>query len=395
MRILEVNSVPYGSTARIMQNISNKAIENGHIAMMACGFSRHILPSMINQYFKIDGIIDKFLHMELSKISGNELSFSYFCTLRFINYIDQYQPDIIHLHNLHGWYINIPLFIKYINIKNIPVIWTLHDCWSFTGHCPHFIYEKCHKWERGCSECPKYKLYPSSIFDNSNVMWLKKKELFTSIENLTIVTPSEWLASNVKNSYLSQAKLIVINNGIDLSIFKYHSEYQNKENSEKIYLLGVADTWTSQKGYDDFVKLSYDLNDNFEIILIGNIPSNAIHSEHIRYVNHTQNQEELVKYYSLADVFINPTREDNFPTVNMEAIACGTPVITYNTGGCGEIINLDNGFIINTGDYCGLCECIKSKKYLDLSKKQILESSKQYDKNDCYMKYIRLMEEEL
>ena len=258
---------------------------------------------------------------------------SYFATRKLIKIIKNFNPDIIHLHNLHNAYINIPLLLKYIKVNNIPTVWTLHDCWSFTGHCPHFMYEKCVKWKSGCYNCPRYKEYPKSFLDNSKTMFKLKKKWFLDIPNLTIVTPSIWLKNMVKESYLKDYNCQVINNGINIEVFKpiesnFRKDYNIRDNVKM--LLGVSIGWNTRKGLDVFIELAKQLDSSYQIVLVGTnenidkqLPSNIIS------IHRTNNQTELAKIYTAADLFINPTREDTYPTVNMEAIAV-SQVITLN-----------------------------------------------------------------
>lgn len=267
-------------------------------------------------------------------------------TKKFLEWVRKYDPDVIHLHNIHGYYVNLPLLFDYLSKANKKVIWTLHDCWTFTGHCAYFTYAKCEKWRKGCHECPQKKDYPSSILcDRSEQNWKRKRKMFTSVKNMTIVTPSKWLSGLVKQSFLRKYSVVVINNGIDTTVFKpTPSDFRKKHELEgKKIILGVASVWDRRKGLKDFVKLSEIINENYAIVLVGlseeqikQMPKNIV------CISRTNSQKELAEIYTAADVLFNPTYEDNYPTVNLEAQACGTPVVTYNTGGSPESVPEEN-----------------------------------------------------
>lgn len=394
MKILSINSVPYGSTCNIMTGIAAIARENNAVTV-ATGYSTHPVPFSV-PHIKIGGIIDKSVHMYLARFTGNNACFSVHNTKRFLKQIDQIRPDIIHLHNLHGWFINLPILFAYIKNHNIPVIWTLHDCWSFTGHCPHFTMVKCDRWKTGCYNCPQYREYPESYVDNSASMYAQKKKWFTGVKNLTIVTPSHWLADLVKESYLKDYPVKVIHNGIDLDVFKpTPSNFRQKNGIDdgKHIILGVAFGWGKRKGLDVFVELSERLDsEEYQIVLVGTddnvdkqLPSNIIS------IHRTQDQKELAEIYTAADVFVNPTREENYPTVNMEALACGTPVITFKTGGSPEIINDSCGISVDCDDVAMLEKKIRQvcvRKIFDAN--SCLNRASDFDRNNRLKEYVDL-----
>lgn len=238
----------------------------------------------------------------MTKLTGRHGCYSHFATYKLIQKIKKTKPDIIHLHNIHGWYLNWKMLFDFLKNADIPVIWTLHDCWSFTGHCPYFMALGCEKWKTGCYECPLYKLYPGCILDDSKKQYILKKSCFTGVPNLTIVTPSQWLMDLVKQSYLKDYNTIVINNGIDLTKFKPRiSGFRKKYNLvDKIVLLGVAFDWSFRKGINDFQRLAEELPEEYAIVLVG--VSDVIAKElpkRIISIACTQNQEELAKIYSV------------------------------------------------------------------------------------------------
>ena len=358
MRVVQINGGVFGSTGKIMFGISDVLKENGDESMCFSPVTTtNLYREPENEYVKIGSFRSRQINVLLSRITGYEGCFAYFATKRMLNSISDFKPDVIHLHNIHSGFVNLPMLFKFLKSKKIKTVWTLHDCWSFTGHCPHFISVGCEKWKSGCYNCPIYKDYPQSFFDNSKKMYGLKKKWFNDIENCTLVTPSKWLAGLVNQSFLRRYRVCTVNNGIDLSVFKpTKSDFRQKHNIEdKKMILGVSFVWNEKKGSDIFKRLASELPDDYVIVLVGtdeNVEKDL--PENIITVRRTQNQSELAGIYSAADVFVNPTREDTFPTVNIESLACGTPVVTFNTGGSAEIIDPGSGISVDTGDYDGL-----------------------------------------
>ena len=393
MKVVFINSVPYGSTGRICTDICSTLKGRGEEVYLSFGYSYHPIKEIENSYIKIGSIFDKFCHMKLSNLSGKHGMYSKCATHKLIRKLIEIKPDILHLHNLHGWFINLPILFDYIKKNDIKVIWTLHDCWAFTGQCPHFTMVNCQKWRTGCYDCPQYRDYPSTRVDRSSEMYELKKEWFTGVKNMTIVTPSQWLADLVKQSFLKEYPVKVINNGIDLNVFKpTESDFRKKHNLEdKKIVLGVAFGWGVRKGLDVFIELSKRLPDNYKIVLVGTdesadkqLPSNILS------IHRTQNQKELAEIYTAADVFANPTREENYPTVNMESLACGTPVITFKTGGSPEIIDENTGVVVDVDDVNSLeTEIIYLCNSADASEK-CTERAKSFDKNIKFAEYCDL-----
>ena len=399
MKILvSVNLGNCGSTGDIMRNVSSYAEQNGYTTYQAypkgidslSPIERDIILCSINT-FRLNRI--------LSRCTGYNGCFAVLTTLRFLLNLNKIKPDIIHFHNLHNSYINLPLLFKYIKKRHIRVVWTLHDCWAFTGRCPHFTMTKCDKWKTGCGDCPYLpNNYPPSIVDKTPIMWKKKKKWFTDIENMTIVTPSQWLADLVKESFLKEYPVKVIHNGIDLSIFrptKNSLREKYKINENKYILLGVAFGWGVRKGLDIFIELSKRLDfEKYQIILVGTddgvdkqLPGNIIS------IHRTQNQKELAEIYTAVDLFVNPTREENYPTVNMESIACGTPVLTFRTGGSPEILDETCGSVIACDDIDALeSEIIRITEERPFSQEACLKRAEAFDKDKLFREYVNLYE---
>lgn len=374
------------STGKIACDITKTLIEKGYDGSVA--FARNSIQKNI-PYYKIGNKYDVYFHVLMARITDRVGFYSKNATIKLLKYIDEEKPDIIHFHNLHGYYINIELLINYIRQNEIPVVYTLHDCWSFTGHCCNFEFIKCYKWKKQCINCPQLKEYPKVYFDNSKNNYEKKKNLFTSIP-MTVVTPSIWLKNYVKESFLRNQKVITIRNGIDLNVFKptYGTWVLENNLKNKKIILSVAGTWTKKKGLEDICKLSERLSDDYKIVMVGvNKKLEGKIPKKILTIQRTTNMQELAEIYTAAFCLINLTYEDNFPTVNLEALACGTPVIMYDTGGGIEIINKKNGCIVKKGN---IEEVYQSIKNLNCSFEDCLKSGRYFDRKLVFDEYIEL-----
>lgn len=388
MKVLQINTFGNLSTGNIAVDLYRTLLKNGHDGKVA--FARNTIKNDV-PYIKIGTSFDYKLHGLMTRITDRTGFYSIRATKKLISDIEEYNPDIIHLHNLHGYYINIEILFEYLKSSKKPVIWTLHDCWAFTGHCAHFDFIGCKKWLTGCNHCIQKKEYPSSfIIDSSVFNYEAKKNLFTSIENMVLISPSQWLADLVKQSFLGKYQIKVIRNGIDLEVFKptYSGWVERNHLEDKKIILGVAGTWSKRKGLDDLIKLSSELDDNYKIVIVG-LNSKQVEQlpKNILGIERTFNREELAEIYTAAEFFINPTYEDNFPTVNLEALACGTPVITYNTGGSVESIHQNCGVIVSKGDIQKMKNAIVNNKGV---LNDCLETAKLYDKNKVFEEYIYL-----
>lgn len=389
MKVVQLNASNKGSTGNIMIEISNLIENKGIDNYIVCAKSRTTKTKKIENQILISNIIERNIHIKMSKYSGYNDCFSSLGTKKLLRELDKIKPDIIHLHNLHGCWINLKLLFKYIKENNIKTIWTLHDCWAFTAYCPYFDIIKCEKWKTKCHTC-SYKGYPKGLVDKSEKMYELKKEWFTGIKDMTIVTPSKWLKQLVEQSFLNEYKIKVINNGIDLNEF-YHIEndFRDKYNiGDKFIVLGVAFSWGYRKGLDIFENLANEIDERFQIVLVGvnqelqkKLPKNII------CISKTENKKELAKIYSSADVFLNPTREDNFPTVNIEAQACGTPVLTFDTGGSPESLSYKTGKIINEDNIILELNKLLEENY---KREECINQSKNFDKNKKFGEYIKL-----
>ena len=393
MRIVQINGGAKGSTGKIMMGIAEVARTQGHEVLCASPITTTNRDAGEDcSYYRIGTFNSRRANVALARITGFNGCFAWFETYKLLKRIDEFKPDIIHLHNLHDSYINLPMLFSYIKKHNVPTVWTLHDCWSFTGQCPHFTIAKCEKWKTGCYNCPQYKEYPASLYDNTKKMWQLKKKWFTGVKNMTIVTPSKWLAGLVKESYLNQYPVQVINNGIDLNVFKpTKSDFREKYgiSPSECIILGVSFGWNYKKGLDCFVKLRNELNEQYRIVLVGTdssidkqLPSGIVS------IHRTQNQKELAEIYSVADVFFNPTREEVLGLVNLESLACGTPVVTFNTGGSPECIDEYSGIIVEDGD--DIKTIFEKKAYVNIMKENCIKRAQQFKENEVCLKYLNI-----
>lgn len=350
MKVVQINATcGAGSTGKICVAVSKLLTNAGteNYILYTQGKSNYSLGIRYasKEYIKIQAL--------KSRVFGNYGFNSHLATIRLIHLLDKIKPDIIHLHNIHGHDCNLSILFQYLKRKKTKIVWTFHDCWAFTGLCTHFDYVKCMRWKDTCGQCPQKKGY-SWFFDRTGTMHKRKKKLFSGL-NMTIVTPSQWLADLVKQSFLKNYPVRVIHNGIDLSVFKpTPSDFRKRYGiaPEKKILLGVAFGWGARKGLDVFIDLAKRLDDRiYQIVLVGTddnvdkqLPDNIIS------IHRTQNQVELAEIYTAADLFVNPTREENYPTVNMESLACGTPVLTFRTGGSPEILDETCGAVVECAD---------------------------------------------
>lgn len=365
MKVLLINSFfTVGGPPRIVNGIYDTLIAEGHSCKIAASREKQYVPQ---DSIQIGNRFDVMINAALCRLFDDDGFHSKMATRKLIRQIEEYDPDIIHLHNLHGYYINIEILFDYLKKCGKKIFWTLHDCWAFTGHCPHFMVVDCKKWQTQCQHCPQKHVYPTSLFlDNSKNNFSRKKAAFTRVPNMTLITPSQWLANLARQSFLQEYPVEVQHNKIDTNIFKpTHSDFRQKFHLEnQKIILGVAQHWTPNKGLSDFIQLAQMLDDNYTIVLVGLTPKQATSlPPHIIPVAPTNNVEELVKIYTAADVFVNPTYDDNFPTVNLEALACGTPVITYKTGGSPEALDNSCGAVVEVGNIKQVADTIHQSNF--------------------------------
>ena len=405
-KLLQINSTQnYGSTGRIAENIGILANENGFDTYMVHG-PRCVNPSVLKSICTESSFEEK-VHGAASRLFDAHGLGSIGATKRLIKIIREIDPDIIHLHNIHGYYINYPILFTYLKEVKKPVVWTLHDIWSFTGHCSYFELDcqkwqsDCQKWQSDCQKCQLTHTYPKSFTDFSHRNFRMKKAAFNGVENMILVPVSNWLGGLLKQSFLKDYKTRVIHNGIDVSAFNVkddNSEIKHKYglSAEKI-IIGVASPFSPKKGFDDFIQLRRMLPDEYQIILVGlTMAQINLLPAGITGIARTQNIQELASLYSAADIFVNLTYADNFPTTNLEALACGTPVVTYKTGGSPEAVDELTGIVVGKGDLNAARDaviqvCERGKTYYSQNCRRRAEEN--FDKDSCFRKYIELYQE--
>ena len=397
MRVLQLNTVcGFTSAGRIASDIDGILKEKGYESYIAFGRGT---PMNCDTPIRIGTKWDTYAHVVLTRIFDKHGLGSKRATREFLGVVEELDPDIIHLHNIHGYYLNVELLFDYLKVADKPVVWTLHDCWPFTGHCSHFDYIGCNKWRTQCFDCPQKNQYPSSKFlDNSKNNFSRKKVAFTGVRNMTIVSPSQWLAGLVRDSFLNEYPVKVINNGIDLDLFKpAKGRFRKRYGLEdKFVILGVTNVWTDRKGLLYFTELAGRLYQDEAIVLVGlTEKQKSFLPPNIIGIKRTNSVEELAEIYSDADVFINLTLEDNFPTTNLEALACGTPVITFDTGGSAESIDKTCGFIARQGsldDTLNFIRIVKKNRKKVYEENCLNRARRLYDKKDRFADYISMYE---
>lgn len=393
-KLIQINTVCDTSTGRIMRDIQQEAIRQGYEAISYVGRRRTYCDMPCK---KIGSFIEFWIHVIITLLFDMHGYGSYFATRRLVRQLKKENPDIIHLHNLHGYYLNLPVFFRYLRYEfQGKLYWTFHDCWPFTGHCAYFTMANCQKWKTGCYNCPNKMQYPISICkDASRWNYIKKREMFLECRNLKIIVPSRWMKELVQTSFFGNQNIFHISNGIDLDEFHYSrsEEIEKKYNlhNEKKIVLGVANVWDKRKGIEDFISLSKIIPENYCIVLVGvsyrqrkTLPANIIG------IKKTKNKKELVALYSRADFFVNPSREESFSLVTVEAFACGTPVIVLNSSAVKELVGEDNGIVLNehtAKDYLEAIQVLEEKK---ISRQRVCACAKKYNKYKCIEKIIQL-----
>lgn len=397
-KLLQINPVVRlnTSTGRIMKEIGEIAMAAGWESYIAYSGARDGVPQHSSQLVPVGNKLDLAVHAVATRIFDAHGLVSRRATKQLIRRIKEIDPDIVHIHNVHGYWLNYPLLCRYLRESGKPVIWTVHDCWLYTGHCYYYSAVRCDKWQTGCGHCPQKRAFPASwVFDRSARNWHDKQHAFGSLERLTIVPVSDWIRQEMTHSFLADKPFQVIHNGIDLDVF--HPAEPGAERPAGTVILGVATLWHEEKGVRDFVELAGRLHEGERLVLVGRMSEEqrAAFPAGVEFIERTENVAKLAALYAQATAFVNPTWQDNYPTVNLEAIACGTPVVTYRTGGSVEAVTAGTGFVVEQGDVQGLLDRVRELAAED--RKAVTERCRahalqHFSKQERYQDYIRLYE---
>lgn len=396
MKVLLVNTfIGSTSTGNLTYEIYKMVVESGNECIIAYGRKN---TKKCGDVYQIGNKKDYLLHCFWTRATDRNGFASRAATKKLVKFIDEYSPDVIHLHNLHGYYLNIPILFEYLTEKDIPIIWTFHDCWPYTGHCPYYSAIGCNRWQTECYSCPKQHQHPASYWlEQSSRNYADKKKYFTMPKNMVITPVSKWLGNEISKSFFRNKKIEVVYNGLDLDTFKPSrtSSFIEKYGLlNKKIILGVANIWTKNKGLEDFINLARVLPDIYKIVLVG-LNSNQIKDvshEGIIGISRTENIQQLVEIYSAADVFVNPSREETFGLVTAEALACGTPAVVYNATASPELVDEKTGCVVEVGDITALYQAIKSIDKQRMSKACVKRAEILFDKRKNQKKYLEIYE---
>ncbi len=414
-KLLQINPVlrTSTSTGRIMKEIGELAIANGWESYVAYSKGRDGLPGSTSIPVPVGNKASVAWHGLQTRILDRHGLGSVLATKRFIEDIRRIRPDIIHIHNIHGYFLNYRILFDFLSHSGIQVIWTVHDCWLYTGHCYHYMYAGCDRWKTGCGHCPQRWKFPRSLLaDRSARNFRDKRDAFCSMpeDRLTIVPVSDWMRSEMSESFLKDYRFQVIHNGIDTDVFSPQPALESEVRrcyglGDRHVILGIASIWSEEKGLNDFVEMAARLDSDEVIVLVGmdrkqldDVLSRCGRTalgDRMVAVKRTADVHQLAGLYSTADVLVNPTWQDNYPTVNLEAISCGTPVVTYRTGGSIEAVAGDTGFVVEQGDIEGLVDAVRRVETLgkahfrDACRSRAV---KEFRKEDRYAEYIELYE---
>ena len=396
-KVVQINTVSnYGSTGKIVEAIGLLAHDCGWNSKIAVG-GRYSQPSKLETY-QISNVFQNYLSAIHSYVSGHHGFANRYETAKFLRWLNNENPDIVHLHNIHSYILNVGLLFNFLSQKKQKVIWTLHDCWPFTGHCSHFIQHSCYKWQTGCYDCPAIHGFPKSLlFDRSQPNYDEKKTLFNTIDNMIIVTVSNWLAECVRSSFLGNYNVMVIPNGVDLDIFKPNlTSVATKFGLErKKIVLGVSTSWCNAKGLGDYLQLRKLLPQDYVIVLIGMTKEQVkkYSAPGFLCIEKTNSLIELVEWYNAAHVILNLSYAETFGLPVAEGFACGKPAIVYDNTALTELITTGTGYKAASGDVCRVKELIlnmneeNDETYLYNCRSR---AENLYDKKKNYNEYLTI-----
>ena len=384
------------STGRICTDIAEILEANGHECKIAYG--REEVPQKHQKYaVRIGNKASLYGHALKARLFDCAGFGSSAATRKLIAKIKEYNPDIIHLHNLHGYYIHVGLLFKFLREYGKPILWSFYDCWSFTGHCAHFDFNACEQWKTGCHKCPHKKDYPASICSRAQRNYQAKRSLFTGLSNLQIIVPSRWMQKMVSQSYMQQYPVHVFPNGIDLASFiPPKTEFRKKWGlQDKFLVLGVSSFWNKMKGLEYFNRLAEELDrEKFQVVLVGQAEKGSL-SNNVFHVSATNNIQELCELYTAADIFVNPTLQETQGLTTVEALACGIPAIVFNSGGAAECVDETCGIVVERGDYQNLLNSVLRVQSgeVKIDKQDCIRVAQKYEAQRLYKEFMRLYED--
>ncbi len=399
MRVAFINAVcGTGSTGKIVTGLlqSVRAAGGDGRIFFGVGEAHGVAPG---DAVRFGSRADYYAHNALSRLTDHAGCYSAGATRRLIAAIKIYDPDLIHLHNLHGYYLNTDLLFSYLKNCGKPVVWTLHDCWAFTGHCTHFSAADCGQWKTGCVRCTQLRRYPQCLlWGDVRRNWMRKRAAFTSLERLTLVTPSQWLAQTVQQSFLGKYEVLPIPNGIDTEIFRpRESDVRTRLGlcEEEKLVLAVASVWNARKGLDDLAALAPQLPESWRLLVVGVREDQcAALPPSVLTMGRTASQTELAQLYTAADVFVNPSYEETMGLTTAEALACGTPAVVYDRTAVPEVVDGKSGVVVPAGDIEALCRAATSCSLRTVDARSRGESFALARQNAAHLQlYRRLLEE--
>ena len=398
MRIFQLNTVcGIKSTGRIAAEIGKLVEAEGGVCRVGCG-ANPVPPHAEHMAYKTLSVFQRKLYTLMIRYFDADGFWNRTGTRRLIREMERFQPDVVHLHNIHGGYLHAETLFRYLKKKNLPVVWTLHDCWPFTGHCAYFDYSGCQRWLTGCHHCPHKTSYPVCVgLDRSRSHHIRKRKAFTGLSNLTMVIPCQWLSQHLSRSCLQDYPVRVIYNGVDLTSFRptpgdIRQRYGIPDGR---LILAVAAEWDERKGLRYLIKAAGKLGPDDHFVVIGLSPEQiAVLPENMLGIQHTASVDELAQWYTAADCFANPSMEDNMPMVNLEALACGTPIAAFRTGGTPEAIDETTGIVVDKGDVDGLCQAIRQLTPKTPERVEAcLRRAQRFDAKQTFEEYLTLYRE--
>lgn len=400
LKLLQINvAANWGSHGRIAEEIGLEAMAQGWESYIAYG--RYANPSK-SHIVKIGDLFDHCLHGAQSLLLDRHGLASCGPTKKLIREIEQIKPDLIHLHNIHGFYLNYPILFRYLSTVDIPVVWTLHDCWAFTGHCAWPIHGHCDRFQEQCCHCPlQSKGYPKSfLLDRSRSNFKLKKRYFRSLQDLHLVTVSRWLEQQVRLSFMQDMDIRTIYNGLDTEVFRPSGTPPTSVTDGHPLVLGVCNAWYDWKGLDDMAALREILPDDYEVMVVG-VNEDQMHRlpEGITCIRRTDSVSQLAEIYSQADVFVNPSKVESFGMTTAEALSCGTPSIVYDTSACPEVVDNLTGRVVPLGDVNALAKAVM--EICSLPGREAMRQAcreraiRLFNRQDRYKEYLQLYNEVL